>query len=168
MGDGSRFELRFIPHNETGVAVVSHAEEMGIVFSIRADGMAARFKAESAVIAGLAKDKEWLAFDLFLPQGISEQFRPHPLPLKVWCDCHGAQVKPADVSAIGIGKDDVGDDPVGMKTDPFMYRSAIFVELLHQFGFEFSKRKGEAEQGIDSEAVINSQFLYFHSGSPRQ
>jgi hypothetical protein len=120
-GGRRRFEFRFIPHNETDVAVVPHAEEMGVVFIIRTDGVAARFKAESAEIVGLAIDKEWLAFDLLLPQNKSEQFRTNSLPLKFWRNRHGTQVQAADVvSVIGFGKDDVGDDPVGMKTDPFV------------------------------------------------
>lgn len=93
---------------------------MGIVFVIRADGVAAGFEAEFAEIAGPAIDKERLAFDLFLPQNKFEQFGPDPLSLEFGCHCHGSQMQAADVSVIGIGKDDVGDDPVGLKTDPFV------------------------------------------------
>jgi hypothetical protein len=51
-----------------------------------------------------------------------------------------------------------------MKTDPFMCRPVIFMELLHRFGVEFVG-KGEAEQGVDPGAVFNGQFLYFHAGN---
>jgi hypothetical protein len=162
-GGRRRFELRFIPHNETDVAVVSHAEEMGVVLIVRTDGGAARFKAESAEIAGLTIDEELPAFDLLLPQDKSEQFGTNSLPLKFRRNGHGTQVQAADaVSVIGVGKDDAGDDPVGVQTDPFVQRPAIFVELLHQ---GLGAGEGKAEQGIDPGAVLNGQFLYFHGPS---
>jgi hypothetical protein len=72
----------------------------------------------------------------------------------------------ADLSVIGIGKGDIADDPVGMKTDPFMCRPVVLMELLHGFGVELGG-KGEAEQGVDPGAVFNGQSLYLHAGSPR-
>jgi hypothetical protein len=160
---GGGLELRFIRHGEPVVAAVSYAEEVGAVTVKGTDCMGARFKAEPAEIVGLAMDIERPALDLFLPQHEVEQLRPHSLPLKLRCNRHGTQVQSADLPVIGIGKGDISDDPAGMKTDPFMERSFLFVKLFHNFSFE-SCAKGEAEQGRDPGAVIDGQFLYFHGG----
>jgi len=114
-------KLRFVADDETGGNRAAHTQEMSVVGIKRADGQTAGLEAEASVITRLAQDKQRLVFDRLLPQCKPEQFRTHPLLLKIRGHGHGRQVQAADASAlIGMGKGDVGNNLVDMDTDPFM------------------------------------------------
>jgi len=144
---------------------IAHAQEMRVVGIKRADGQTAGLEAEAPVIARFAQDKQGLAFDRLLAQGKLEQFRAHPLLLKIGGHGHGGQVQAADVVAmVGRRKGDVGDGLVDMDAVPFVQGSLILVEPLHQLGFVVTAGKGALQQGVDLGAVLDRYFLNFHNG----
>lgn len=86
-----------------------------------ADGHRAQGKAEPLIKAGVAQHKYRTVFDRLLPQGITEQGRADPLPLKLRVYSHRPQVQAAHLLPMIRGREaDIGDHFIGMDADPIM------------------------------------------------
>ena len=139
---------------------------MGIVVIKGAEGHAARGKAESLIKIRTAQDKDGAAFDGFLRQGVSEQFRAYSLLLEFRLYRQRRQMQPTHLSPlIRERKADVGDYFIGMDADPIMDLFSMFVEVRNQPGFIVTLWKRGMQQCDSLGKSFSGYFSYFHDGN---
>ena len=120
-------------------------------------------KAEALIKAGRAKNKDGVCLDHLLPQGKTQQLGAHPLVLKIRFHRQRRQMQAADRGAvIGIGKSNIGDDPIGVNSYPLMHYLAILVEIFNQLHFIIALGKRLPQQGGDLGVILGGKLTYLH------